>query len=97
MEIIVPMTKWNMIFAVRMIIAATENEGKWVLRMNNVLELCPFCGRSPHLDRHEIFCDCGAKMQIDTFLYEPIEDGRFPTYDEAKTAMIDAWNERYTS
>lgn len=52
---------------------------------------CPFCGEEPHLDRHDIFCDCGAKIEIP--LFKENVDG-FPTYEEARQEMIDAWNTR---
>lgn len=58
------------------------------------LKPCPFCGEIPHLDKHEIFCDCGAKMWLDAFRYEVKYDGLFPTYIEARQMMIEAWNRR---
>ena len=51
---------------------------------------CPFCGGEPHLDRHDIFCDCGVKILIPT--YGDIDGYR--TYEEAKQEMIDLWNTR---
>lgn len=61
------------------------------------LKPCPFCGDVPHLDRHEIFCDCGAKLQIDEFRYQVMDNGLYPTYEEAKQMMVDAWNRRVKS
>jgi hypothetical protein len=29
---------------------------------------CPFCGEKPHLDRHDIFCDCGVKIEIPSYV-----------------------------
>ena len=55
---------------------------------------CPFCGGRPHLDRHDIFCDCGAQIEIPLFVFgeESVDD--FPTYEEARQKMIDLWNTR---
>lgn len=58
------------------------------------LKPCPFCGDKPHLDREEIFCDCGAKMPLPIYEYGLGADGGFPTYKEAKAEMIEAWNRR---
>ena len=58
------------------------------------LKHCPFCGYIPHLDRHEIFCDCGVKLQIDDFRYQVMDNELYPTYEEAKLMMVDAWNRR---
>lgn len=54
------------------------------------LKPCPFCGAIPVLDRSEIFCDCGAKMEIPLY---GTNDG-YSTYGEAKEEMIEAWNTR---
>ena len=55
------------------------------------LKPCPFCGEQPHLDRHDIFCDCGVKVDIPAW-----DNGEndFPTYEEARQEMIDIWNTR---
>lgn len=55
------------------------------------LKPCPFCGEQPHLDRHDIFCDCGVKVDIPAW-----DNGEndFPTYEEAVQEMIDIWNTR---
>ena len=58
------------------------------------LKPCPFCGGTPHLDREDIFCDCGAKMPIPIHVFGLVRDGEFPTYAEAKAEMIEAWNRR---
>lgn len=60
------------------------------------LKPCPFCGEPPHMDRDEIFCDCGVKFPFP--LYEwgcSIENpARFPTHEQAKKVAIERWNER---
>ena len=58
------------------------------------LKPCPFCGGKAHLDREEIFCHCGAKMPIDLYSIGIVAENRFPTYQEAKAEMIEAWNRR---
>ena len=58
------------------------------------LKPCPFCGRVPHLDIEEIFCDCGAKMPIPIYAYGWVRQGKLPSYTEAKAEMIEAWNRR---
>jgi hypothetical protein len=45
---------------------------------------CPFCGEQPHLDRHDIFCDCGVKINIPLFVSGKESVGGFPTYEEAR-------------
>lgn len=56
---------------------------------------CPFCGGEPHLDRHDIFCDCGAMIKIPLHVLEEKDNlGIFPTYEEARQKMIDLWNTR---
>ena len=62
--------------------------------MPNELIPCPFCGDKPHLDRHDIFCDCGAKIDIPTYVTGKVSVGGFPTYEEARQEMIEAWNRR---
>ena len=61
---------------------------------SNISELksCPFCGEKPHLDRHEIFCDCGVKVDIPAW-----DNGEndFPSYEEAVQEMVGIWNKRY--
>ena len=59
------------------------------------LKPCPFCGKLPHIDRHDIFCDdCGVKMEIPLFVSEKESVGGFPTYEEARQKMIKSWNRR---
>ena len=58
------------------------------------LKPCPFCGEKPILDRHDIFCDCGVKMQIPMYVLGKESVGDFPTYEEARQEMIEAWNRR---
>lgn len=59
------------------------------------LKPCPFCGDDPHLDREEIFCGfCGARMPIELYTCGLVADDRFPTYQEARAEMIEAWNRR---
>ena len=58
------------------------------------LKPCPFCGDKPHIDREEIFCDCGAKMPIPLYVYGIGNCVGFPKYAEAKAEMIEAWNRR---
>lgn len=58
------------------------------------LKPCPFCGEVPHLDRDEIFCDCGAKMPMPLYVWGIAEHDGFPTNTEAKALMIEAWNRR---
>ena len=55
---------------------------------------CPFCGEMPHLDRHDIFCDCGAMIKIPLYVSGKESVGGFPTYEEAKQEMIETWNTR---
>jgi hypothetical protein len=55
---------------------------------------CPFCGGEPHLDRHDIFCDCGAMMKIPAYVLVAESADGYPTYEEAKQEMIDLWNTR---
>ena len=61
---------------------------------HNELKPCPFCGDEAHLDRHDIFCDCGAKIEIPQYVNSKVSIGGFPTYEEAKQQMIEAWNRR---
>lgn len=58
------------------------------------LKPCPFCGGKAHIDREEIFCDCGAKMPMPFYEYGLVAEDRFPTYDEARVEAIEAWNRR---
>ncbi len=57
---------------------------------------CPFCGGEAHLDRHDIFCDCGARIDIPQYVHGKVSIAGFPTYEEAIQKMIDAWNRRAT-
>ena len=59
------------------------------------LKPCPFCGGEAHLDREEIFCDCGATMPIPLYVFGLGDRGGFPTFAEAKAEMIEAWNRRF--
>lgn len=58
------------------------------------LKPCPFCGEQPHLDRHDIFCDCGVKIEIPLYVSGRKTVGGYPTYEEARQDMIDSWNTR---
>jgi len=58
------------------------------------LKPCPFCGGEAILDRHDIFCDCGVKMQIPMYVSGKESVDGFPTYEEARQEMIEAWNRR---
>jgi len=48
------------------------------------------------MDKHEIFCDCGVKMEF------PLQEWGcsdknpegFPTYEQAKEVAVERWNER---
>ena len=62
--------------------------------MTDKLKPCPFCGDEAHLDRHDIFCDCGVKMEIPVFVHGKESVGGLPTYEEAKQEMIENWNRR---
>ena len=62
--------------------------------MENKLKPCPFCGEEAHLDRHDIFCDCGAKIEIPLYVSGKESVGGYPTYEEAMQEMIDLWNTR---
>ena len=62
--------------------------------MADKLKPCPFCGDEAHLDRHDIFCDCGVKMVIPMFVHGKESVGGFPTYEEARQEMIKKWNRR---
>ena len=60
------------------------------------LKPCPFCGDVPHMDKHEIFCDCGAKIEFPLYQWgcsDKICEG-FPTYEQAKEMAVEAWNRR---
>jgi hypothetical protein len=61
---------------------------------DNEIKACPFCGEQAHLDRHDIFCDCGAKITIPLYVEGKESVGGLPTYEEARKEMIEAWNSR---
>ena len=65
-----------------------------MLTDNEIIKACPFCGEDAYLDRHDIFCDCGAKIEIPVYVEAKESIGGLPTYNEAKQEMIDAWNSR---
>ena len=48
------------------------------------LKPCPFCGGEATLDRHDIFCDCGVKMEIPMYVMGKESIDGFPTYEEAR-------------
>ena len=64
--------------------------------MSEKLKPCPFCGYPPHMDKHEIFCDCGVKLEF------PLQEWGcsdknpegFPTYEQAKEVAVERWNNR---
>lgn len=58
------------------------------------LKPCPFCGGKAHLDREEIFCDCGAKMSFPLYVWGAAACDGFPTYEQSKEMAIKAWNRR---
>ena len=58
------------------------------------LKPCPFCGDTPHLDRDEIFCDCGVKMPIPLYVWGAGDCDGFPDFKTAKAEMVEAWNRR---
>ena len=59
------------------------------------LKPCPFCGGEAILDRHDIFCfDCGVKIEIPMYVSGKESVDGFPTYEEARQEMIEAWNRR---
>lgn len=60
------------------------------------LRECPFCGGKACLDRYDIFCDCGAKIEIPPYVGGKVSIANFPTYEQARRQMIDAWNRRAT-
>jgi len=62
----------------------------------DVLKSCPFCGQQPHMDKHEIFCDCGVKIEFPLYQWGVSDKARegFPTYEQAKECAIEAWNRR---
>lgn len=61
---------------------------------NEIIKACPFCGEKAHLDRHDIFCDCGAKITIPLYVDGKESVSGFLTYKEARKEMIEAWNSR---
>lgn len=69
-------------------------EKKEKLMKKTELKLCPFCGDKAHLDRHDIFCDCGARINIPQYVHGKVSVAGFPTYEAARQQMIDAWNRR---
>ena len=69
----------------------TANDKK---KIEDTLKPCPFCGGTPHLDRHDIFCDCGVQVEIPVYVHSKSSVGGFPTYEEARAEMIEIWNRR---
>lgn len=64
--------------------------------MKHNLKPCPFCGCPPHMDKHEIFCDCGVKFEFPTNEWgcsDKNPEG-FPTYEQAKEVAVERWNSR---
>lgn len=59
-----------------------------------MLKKCPFCGRMPHINKHSIFCDCGANIQIPVYVEGETSLGGLPNYTEARSQMVSAWNTR---
>lgn len=59
---------------------------------------CPFCGEQPHIDKEEIFCDCGAKIEFPLYQWGCSDKNRegFPTYEQAREVAIKRWNRRVT-
>lgn len=53
------------------------------------LKPCPFCGREPHFDVEEIYCECGASKDVLRFY-----DQDYENFEEAKREAIKAWNKR---
>ena len=60
------------------------------------LKPCPFCGCPPHMDKHEIFCDCGVKFEFPLHEWgcSNKNPAGFPTYEQAKEVAVERWNER---
>lgn len=60
------------------------------------LKPCPFCGCPPHMDRDEIFCDCGVKFPFPVNEWGCSEENPegFPTYEQAEKVAVERWNER---
>jgi hypothetical protein len=48
------------------------------------------------MDKHEIFCDCGAKFEFPTNEWgcsDKNPEG-FPTYEQAQEVAVERWNSR---
>ena len=56
------------------------------------LKPCLICGDTPRLGIHDIFCHCGAKISIHSYVDEKEPVNGIPTYEEAVQEMIDRWN-----
>ena len=63
--------------------------------LSDSLKPCPLCGERPHLDREEIFCDCGLRLPFEPFYYEqPTELSIMTRMDNALEEAINRWNTR---
>ena len=59
------------------------------------LKPCPCCGAEAHIDREDIFCDCGLNIKIEPFYYEqPIALSMDERWRRARVDAVEAWNRR---